>query len=319
MARRIPAGPAPLAPLPPAPVADDPRTGIALMAIGVIVLPVMDGIAKYLGASYGPIQIAMMRFVTQILFTLPFALWFVGLRALVPRPFWLQMLRGTLIGAATMFFFAALRFMPIAETLAIFFVSPLLVTAISALILRERVGVRRWSAVVIGFLGAMIVIRPGSGIFGLPAVLPLCAATSFAFYLIVTRQLSGRSDPWSTNLQTGFSGMVFLLLVMLVADLLGFEGLGFIAIRTEHWLHFLAIGVISTAGHLLMIMALARAPASTVAPIGYLEMPSAALVGWIGFGDVPDFWAVVGIAVIISSGLYVSWRENQLVKRASRQ
>ena len=319
MAKGIPVNPAPVAPLPPKQAGDDARGGIALMALAVFILPVMDGIAKFLGTDYGPIQIGMMRFIMQIAFTLPFALWVVGPRALVPQPFGLQVVRGMLIGMGTTFFFGGLRFMPLAETLAIFFVSPLLVTAISALLLRERVGLRRWSAVAAGFVGAMIVIRPGSGIFGLAAILPLCSAMSFAFYLIVTRKLAGRSDPWSTNLQTGMSGAVFLGIIMLAAGAMGLEGLGFVPIQSGHWLHFAAIGVIATVGHLMMILALSRAPASTLAPIGYMEMPSAVLVGWLGFGDVPDFWTVIGIVIIVSAGLYVSWRENQLARKAKQQ
>ena len=319
MTEHIPVNPAPLAPLPPEQAEDDARGGIVLMALAVFMLPVMDGIAKYLGADYGPIQIGMLRFVMQVVFTLPFALWMVGARALIPHPFGLQVLRGMLIGMGTVFFFAALRFMPIAETLAIFFISPLLVTAISALLLRERVGIRRWSAVVAGFVGAMIVIRPGSGIFGMAAILPMCAAACLAFYLIVTRKLAGRSDPMSTNLQTGISGAIFLCIVMLAADALGFAGLGFNPIQPAHWLHFAGLGVIATVGHLLMILSLSRAPASTLAPIGYMEMPSAVLVGWIGFGDVPDVWTFAGILVIVGAGLYVAWRENQLANRAKTQ
>lgn len=287
------------------------------MALGVSILPIMDGLAKYLGADYGPIQIGMMRFLAQSLFTLPLALWFVGVRALIPAPFGLQALRGVLIGTATTFFFAALQVMPLADTLAIFFVSPLIVTAISALLLGESVGPRRWSAVVAGFAGAMIVIRPGTGLFGAAAVLPLCAATCFACYLIVTRQLSARADAWTTNLQTGVFGALFLLLVMLGAEAAGLQGLGYTAIAAAHLPHLVAIGAIATAGHMLVIKALASAPASTLAPIGYIEMPSAALVGWIAFSDLPDLVAVAGIAIIIGAGLYVSWREHQLARRGA--
>ncbi|MFN0262568.1 DMT family transporter [Tepidamorphus sp. 3E244] len=318
MRRRVPVNPAPVAPVPTM-AHNRAGGGIVLMAIGVSLLPIMDALAKYLGAAYGPIQIGMMRFIAQIVFTLPLALWFVGLGALKPSPFGLQAMRGMLIGGATCFFFGALNHMPLADALAIFFVSPLLVTAISALLLREQVGIRRWGAVLCGFAGAMIVIRPGSGIFGIAAVLPLCAAACFASYMIVTRQLAGRADAWSTNFQTAAFGALFLAIVLVVAQALGFEALAFRPLRAEHWVHFVGIGVVATSGHFLVIKALERAPASAMAPIGYLEMFSAAIVGWVAFGDIPDIWTVTGIVLIIASGLYVSWREEQLSRRAKRE
>lgn len=314
---RFPVNPAPVAPLPDRDRVTDARAGIVFMALGVSILPIMDGLAKYLGADYGPIQIGMMRFLAQSLFTLPLALWFVGVRALIPAPFGLQALRGVLIGTATTFFFAALQVMPLADTLAIFFVSPLIVTAISALLLGESVGPRRWSAVVAGFARrddrhparyrpVRRRRRPAAVRGHLFRLLPdRDAATVRARRRLddkpPDRRLRGAVP--AAGHARGRGG--------------GSAGLGYTAIAAAHLPHLVAIGAIATAGHMLVIKALASAPASTLAPIGYIEMPSAALVGWIAFSDLPDLVAVAGIAIIIGAGLYVSWREHQLARRGA--
>ncbi len=312
----MPGNPAPVTPVASRQAGDDVRGGIAMMAIGVLMLPVMDAVAKYLGATFGPIQIGLMRFVMQVAFTLPLALWFVGPIALRPRPFALQALRGTLIAAATCFFFAAVRVLPLADTMAIFFISPMVLTAISALFLGEKVGPRRWGAVLVGFVGALIIIRPGAGVFGAAALLPMGAACCYALYIVATRQIKGRSDPWSSNLQTGLFGALVLGAVLLAGDAAGVRLLQIVPIGLEHVGFFVVIGVIATVGHLLIIQAVARAPASVLAPIGYLEIVSATIIGYAWFGDVPDLWTVAGVVVIVTSGIYISYRENRLPRRA---
>jgi drug/metabolite transporter (DMT)-like permease len=215
----------------------------------------------------------------------------------------LQLGRSLAVVLSSAFFVGAIKFIPLADATAINFVAPLLVTALSAPLLGEKVGVRRWTAVAIGFLSVLIIIRPGPGMAHWAVLLPLIGAFCYAFYQIATRMLAG-VDSWQTT--TVYSGVVGLVAT---TALLPFawrapDWLG--------WLSFVGLGVLGSASHLLLIRAFALAPASTLSPFGYVQLIWALVAGVVVFGNVPDLWTLLGAALIAGSGLYVLARESYL-------
>jgi len=210
-------------------------------------------------------------------------------------------LRAVLLIAATFCFFFALKFLPIADALAVFFVNPLIVTALSPVILRERVGPRRWAAVAVGFVGTLIIIRPGLQAVNPGMLLALGAGTCLALYFLVTRRISGRDPAMVTTYRTSLLGAILCTALVLPV---------WQTPTAEQWMLFLALGFISTLGHGLIVMAYDRAEASLLAPLAYTEMIMAVIAGWWFFGDFPDFWTFVGVAVLIGCAIYISARER---------
>ena len=286
--------------------------GIVLMTVGVMLLPIMDSSAKILGGqlSMNPVAVACYRFVMQIVLMAPIVLYISGLRGFIPRPLHIQFLRGAFLGGATIIYFLSIRQMPLATTLAIYFLFPLIVTVLSGLFMGEAVGPRRYAAVLVGFVGVVIIIQPGTDAMQPIALLTVSGAFCFSMYFVLSKYLSGRESPWVLHFHTGVFGMLVTGAAVLVFDLTGIETGGF---AIPGWQAFGLIGLmglVSTVAHLMLIQAMARAPASTLAPFGYAEMISAVAIGYVLFGDFPDALAWLGIVIIIGSGLFVAWRER---------
>ena len=281
---------------------------IAIIVPAMLILPGIDAIAKWLSDSVSPGQVAWARFAVQTLVMAPFALRAHGL--LWPRHLGAHALRGFLIAATTLIFFAALRHLPLADAIAIFFVEPLLLTLLGAAILRERIGWRRIGAVIAGLVGAMIVIRPGYAAFGLPALLPLAAALCFAFYLLLTRSLSQREEPTRMQFYAGVSGFIVMSVALMFGEFSNIAVLDPVLPTATECMLLVLLGVIATLGHWLVVHAYKRAPAGVLAPFQYLEILGATVLGLLVFGDFPDPIAWVGIAIIVASGLYVFHRER---------
>ena len=280
---------------------DEPLKGIALMVAAMMLIPVMDGIAKHLSDQFATVQVVWARYFFHLLLLLPFVLWRHGRRALTPPRPLLQVVRGGLLLGATTLFFASIARIPLADAIALVFVYPLIVTALSALALGETVGPRRWSAVVVGFIGALIVIRPGFGLFDIGTLLAVGAGSLYAFYILLTRELAGSAPPLVTLAFTALlGGLVSCAAVPFFWTTPDLLALGFMA----------SIGLIAAVGHFLIIKSFEFAPASLLAPYGYSEIVMATIVGYLVFGDFPDRWTWLGIAVIVASGLYISWRER---------
>ncbi len=279
-----------------------PLRGIAFVVLAMCLVPIMDGIAKHLSASYAVGQIVWARYFFHLLLLLPFVLWRYGGGALRPPRPRLQVLRGSLMLGATTLFFAAIALMPLADATALVFISPLVVTALSPWLLGERVGPRRWSAVAVGFAGASIIIRPGLGIFDWGGLLAVAAGVVYAFFLIATRKLAGSAPAAVTLAHTALVGALVMTVVLpLVWTTPGPADLGLMA----------AMGLIAAAGHFFLIRAYDHAPASLLAPYSYSEIVMATAIGFAVFGDFPDLWTWCGIAVIVASGIYVSLRERR--------
>ena len=283
--------------------------GILLMAVGMLLIPGIDALAKGLTVAMAAGQIAWSRFLFQTIILAP-VVFFTG-GQLPRRHYAAHAMRGILIATATLLFFTSLETMPIADAIAIFFVEPLILTLLSALLLGEDIGWRRLSAVLVGFLGAMIIIQPGFADFGYAVVLPLGAAICFAFYLVLTRKLALSTDPNVIQLTAGISGMITMSIALIVGYFAGIRLLDPVWPTPMQWLMMAGLGVVGTTGHLFVVHAFKRAPAVVLAPFQYLEIISASLLGLIFFGDFPSPTTWLGIAIIVGAGLYVFHRERR--------
>lgn len=281
-----------------------PLTAVALTLAALVLLPLMDGIAKHLSGPYPLGEVVWARYFFHLAAMLPVLLWRFGPRALWPRRIGVQVLRGGMLLGATALFFAAIDRMPLADALALFFVSPLVVTALAPLLLGEAVGMPRRLAVLGGFLGVVVILRPGSGAFEWAALLALGSGTVHGLYLLATRKLSGTAPPLVTLAYTALVGAVVMSLVVPAVWVPPApRDLGLMA----------SMGVLAALGHFLLIKALDYAPASLLAPFAYGEIVVATLVGYVLFGDLPDPWTWTGIAVIAASGVYVSVHERRVL------
>jgi len=289
--------------------------GILLMVAFAALAPIMDTFAKLIGDALAVALVAASRFAIQAAILFPIAVFMGWLHRPGAVEIGLHMLRATLLLVATAFFFFALQFMPMADAISIFFVEPFILILLGSFLLGEQIGPRRYIACVIGFSGALLIIQPSFNEFGAIAMAPLCTALMFALYLILTRRMVTRMHPITLQAYTGFAA-----LVVAVPILWAFNGSG-ISQLDPSWpemreLKFLiALGLIATLSHVCISFALSLAPASLLAPLQYLEIVSATLLGFYIFGDLPDTYTFFGIALIVLSGLYVFFRERQLGRK----
>lgn len=295
--------------------ADSVVRGLMLMAAAMLMLPGLDAFAKALTQTLPAGQVAAARFVFQSLFLAPFALVALGRRILRPRRPWVHFFRGVLIAMATLMFFQALKYMPMADAIAIFFVEPLLLTLIAAVFLGEGIGWRRLTAVLVGFGGAMLVIRPSFVNLGWTAVLPAGAALCFAAYLALTRAQARGEDAFAMQFYAGLSGTLVMVIAIVAGSALGSTVLAAQWPTPWEWALMAALGLVATVGHLLVVAAFRQAPAGVLAPFQYLEIISATALGYWFFGDFPTSLTWLGVGIIVGSGIYVFWREQRLSAR----
>jgi drug/metabolite transporter (DMT)-like permease len=277
--------------------------GLVILAIGLFTL--MDAIGKGLMARYPVPQVVWARYVFQLgwmLLLIPR----IGVAGLVRTTrLGMNILRGLLVAVSTIFMFTAISFVPLADAYTITFIAPLLITVFSIPLLGERVGWRRWSAVVAGFVGVLIVIRPGLGAAHWALALQLVTALGFALYQILTRKVAGA--PGETSL-----AMLFYVAAVGAAIMTATVPFFWQRVAPLDWLPMAAMGALGGLGHLILIRALTIAPASLLAPFLYTQIAWALVLGYLVFGDVPDVWMLTGGAVIVASGLYVFYREGVL-------
>jgi len=274
----------------------DTRGGILLMIASTILLTGLDAGGKYLSMLYPIVQIAWGRYLFQLVLV-PFIVGGVRPRDMLRtrRPL-LQVVRGLLLIGATLTFFVAVIYIPLADAAAIVAVSPLFVTALAIPLLGEKVGVRRWTAVVFGLLGALIIIRPGFETAHWATVMPLATALCYAFYQITTRILAASDPPVTTFLYTAIVGIVLLSLAAPIV---------WTPMSGADWAVMIGIGMLGGAGHYCVIQALRRAQASVLAPFGFVQLVWAALAGYVVFGDFPDIYTITGAVIVVSSSIYV--------------
>jgi S-adenosylmethionine uptake transporter len=281
-----------------------------LMLLGMLILPGIDAIAKYLSGSVSSGQVAQSRFLFQVFFMFPLLLgtrgpWWNSL-------LWLHAARGCLIAIATTLFFTGLAYLPLADAIAIFFIEPLLVTLLSAVFLGEHVGWRRLSAIAMGFVGAMIVIRPTFVDVGWAVLYPISTAFCFSFYILLTRKLVATEDPIRLQFFAGAFGLIVMSLALAAGTHSAIPELTASWPERSEWLWLAALGLIATSGHLLVVYAFRLASVGVLAPFQYVEIIGATLLGFIFFNDFPDPVTWIGISIIVGSGIYIFHRESRL-------
>jgi len=298
----------------------NPLQGMTLMAAAMLVLPVMDAIAKVMAnfENMSPGQVTFYRFFFQLACTLPLLAFGAAGAFRAKRP-WLNLLRGVLHGTASLLFFLAVKYMPLADVFAIYFVEPFMLTAMSALFLKERVGIRRWLAIAVGFGGAIIVIQPSYAIFGWTALLPVACAFIFSLYLFLNRAIGEADSPLTMQTLAAVGGAAVIGAVLVAGHGAGAADFQMSLPQSALGLVLLVVlGSISGYAHLVVVRAFRMAPLSLLAPFQYFEIISATILGYAIFGDFPTASKWLGIAIIVASGLFIIWRERvRAVQEAS--
>jgi len=265
------------------------------------ILPFMDTIAKYLSVELSFFQITWARYFFTVFFTLPFMFIFFRKNLTWSTQPKLQIFRGLTLFFANVLFFYAISVISMAKALTLAFVAPLITTALSPIFLGEKVGVRRWSAVIVGFIGSLIVIRPGFIEFNLASVAALGTGFFYGIYLIITRKLHTSDSPLLTLLLTGVVGLVIGSF---------FVPIVWINPTFDQWSLLALMGIFACLGHLFLILSLKYADASKLAPFGYFEIVTNIILGYYFFGDFPHYLTWLGLTIIICSGVYIFIRER---------
>lgn len=297
--------------------ADRILPGVALMLLFCILAPLLDVSAKLAAATIPVGQIAAARFVVQGALMLPVSLGMGLTLALSRQMLGMVFLRAFFLILSTVFFVAAIAVMPVADALAIAFVEPFILLILGKLLFGDEVGPRRIAASVVGFGGALLVIQPSLAAFGLVALLPLGTAFTFAFYMLVTRQMSQGMHPVTMQTHTSLAGMVMCLPVMLLGDGSGIALIDPVMPQGLAWAWLFGVGFWAAVSHICMTYALKFAPSATLAPLHYLEIVTAVALGYLVFGDFPNLMTWAGIATICGSGLYIIHRERITARRRS--
>jgi drug/metabolite transporter (DMT)-like permease len=280
---------------------DRPFKGIALILASTVFLGTSDVTAKYLSGSLPSIEIAWIRFLVFALIMTPAMVPGTPLFSLRSSRPGFQLLRGLMLLGSSLLFITSLRYLPIAEASATGFVSPVFVTALSIIFLSESVGIRRWLATAAGLIGVLIILRPGTSAFHPAAFFPLVSAMCWAATLVMTRVMSGKETSATTMTYSSIAGVAVLSAMVPFAWV------------TPSWhdiMFGILIGIASTAGQWIVVLAFRYADASVLAPFSYSQLVWVSLLGFIIFGEVPDVWTVVGAAFIVASGLYTAHRER---------
>ena len=266
-----------------------------------VMLPIMDGFAKYLSAELPVLQITWARYFFTVVFTLPLMLFFFKKYLVWTDKPKLQLIRGLILLTANISFFYSISVISLPKALTLAFVAPLVVTAFSPFFLGESVGYRRWAAVIIGFIGSLVVIRPGFLEINLASLAALGTGIMYGFYLIITRKLSTSDNPLLTLLLTGVVGAIIATTFMPFV---------WVSPTFNQWSIMAAIGLFACIGHLFIILSLKYADASKLAPFSYFEIVTNIIIAYYFFGDFPDSWTFLGLFIIVFSGIYISRREN---------
>ena len=281
-----------------------PLKGIFLFITAIFLISIVDTICKFFTKDLHAIQI-VWGYLIGINVTLWIFFFFKGEKLsilLLTNKLSLQIIRPAFLICSISSLFLGLTYLPIAEATAIGFVAPLFITALSVPILRERVGMHRWSAVIIGFLGVIIIVRPGTEFWHIASIMPLLGAFFFALFQILTRLLSTTENTYTTLFYTGLGGLGWssLMVPFVWSPMLKI-----------HFFVFFSIGIMGAIAHLCMISAFDRAEASFLAPYNYTKLLWVAVLGYIIFGDKPSLEMWLGAFVIVSAGFYVFSREKK--------
>lgn len=293
-------------PPPPSVKADTRRNrliGILLFCGAVLCFSFLDGTAKWLNHAMPSLQTVWARYASNVLIVCAILNPITHPRAYRTSRLKIQLLRSFLLFFSTAMNFIALRYLQLAETISIGFVTPLLVALLAVPILGERIGLQRLIAILVGFAGVLVVMRPGIDGLHPAAFLTLIGCVAYGLYTILTRLLASHDSTETTMVYSGLVGFGIVSLMM-----------PFVWVTPPDWkviAGMCAIGVFASLGHYLLILAHQRAPASTLIPFMYTQLIWMILVGYIAFGDVPDLYTLIGGGIVIASGLYLLWQERR--------
>lgn len=296
---------------------DRPLLGIALMLGFCILIPLGDAIAKLLADRVPVGQIVFIRFAAQAVILVPVSL-ALGQSLRIPQGLMPAILLRTLLqmGGITAMF-NALRYLPLADAVAIAFVMPFIMLLLGKFVLGEEVGLRRLAACVVGFIGTLLVIQPSFAVVGLNALWPLAVAVIFALFMLVTRKIAKDTSPIPLQAVSGLIASVLMLPLFWLGHSWDIASLSPALPTQDAWTLLALAGGLGTLAHLLMTWSLRYAPASTLASMQYLEIPIATLVGWLVFHELPNTLASLGIGLTVAAGLYAILREHRAAKEAA--
>ena len=278
---------------------------IILNASAWMIVPVMDAFAKHLSISMDIFQITWARYFFTVVFTLSLMVFFYRETLVWSKRPKLQLIRGFILAFSTLCFFYSISVISLPKALTLAFVAPITCTALSPIFLNEKVGIRRWSAVLVGFLGTLIVIRPGFIDVNLATLAALACGICYGFYLVITRKLSTSDNSLLTLLFTGVVGLAIISL---------FVPSVWVNPTLNQWIMMAIIGLIASVAHLFIILSLKYADASKLAPLGYTEIITNIIISYYIFNELPNNWTYLGLFIIVLSGLYISRREYILNK-----
>ncbi len=279
-------------------------TSILLISMAFFCFSGLDATAKYLVQTLPSVQVVWFRFASHVVLALIFfQVWRYPSRLKTRRP-WLQICRALFLLGSTTFNFFAVRYLQLAETVSIMFAAPFVVTALAGPLLGEWAGIRRWAAIIVGFIGVLIVTRPGLGAMHWAAILSVLSMLCYALYALTTRMMAGSESPAGMLLISGAVATLAMSPVAL-AEWVQPSGWGI-------WALLLSTGFYGCIGHWFLIKAHELSPAPVLAPFMYTQIVWMVSLGAIVFGDTPDIWTIVGASVIISSGLYILYRERRI-------
>ena len=270
-----------------------------------LLLPFMDGIAKHLSTEIHFIQVVWGRYFFMAFISLFVTYFFFNKHLIIPKNLYIQISRSFALFLSTILFFFSISIISLTEALTLHFISPVIVTILSVLILRESVGIRRWIAVFLGFIGALIVIRPGFNEINIATLAAFGSGAAYAFYIIGTRRLS-MDSPLLTLVFTGITGAILISLVV---------PFYWTWLSSGQWFLLISLASIGSLAHLLMIISFRYAEASKLAPFAYFEIVTNVLIGFFYFQDFPNKWIWIGLSFIVLSGVYISLRESSRKKK----
>ncbi|MGV4795059.1 DMT family transporter [Rhizobium sp. F40D2] len=289
--------------------------GLALMFLSVMFSPLIDIFAKLAVVTIPSAEVTAGRFVVQALCMLPIVIWRRSFADFSWRQSLFHAIRGLIITVSMISFVTTLKYMAVADAIAIFFVEPIMVTILGGIFLKETIGWRRYTACGVGFLGAMLIIQPSFQEVGYIALLPVLSALCIAIFVLMTRVLSHREDPWAMQLQMGIWGLLFCAILLFIGDGSGSDLFDPVMPEGSAWFYVAGVGAMAAIAGIFGVYAYRAAPASTLAPLQYFEIVSATIFAWLVFGDFPNAVKWLGIAIIMASGLYILWRERRFASK----
>lgn len=285
-----------------------PLLGVLFMCTACALFPIMNGLVKLLAATYQPQEIVWFRIVSHLVLIAAIFMPRMGFGLLRTHQIGTQFVSSVMMLLSTLFFFSAVKSIPVAEAISVTFVAPLAVVLLAWPMLGERITSFRLAAVVVGFSGVLIVIRPGSAVFQWASLLLLCSALCYAIYQILIRRLAGIDHPATSVFYSVLLGAILMSI-----------WLPFVwktPVSLADWLLLCSLGVFGALGHYCVAKAMTYASANFVAPFNYTQMIGSVIVGYLMFAEVPDFYTWLGTAVIIAGGLMVGWQSRKRDKTA---